>query len=140
MLCLAITAKISPSLHDFIYFLNSIVLLMEGLFFIDLILLLSYTWALSGFLWLTLFSFFLSHYGIVLQDKKIQNIRLNLVVEAEIFNLFVLSKKLGLGKMVSLRKGKVKVSISRRRHNFVSNALSVISMKFIFLWLWSIIL
>ena len=59
---------------------------MEGLFFIDLILLLSYTWALSGFLWLTLFSLFLSHYGIVLQDKTIQNIRLNLVDEARLDN------------------------------------------------------
>ena len=57
---------------------------MEVLFFIDLILLLSYTWALSGFLWLTLFSLFLSHYGIVLQDKTIQNIRLNLVDEAKV--------------------------------------------------------
>ena len=71
LLSLAITAEIPPSLHDFIYFLISIVLLMEVLFFIDLILLLSYTWALSGFLWLTLFSLFLSHYGIVLQDKNI---------------------------------------------------------------------
>ena len=59
---------------------------MEVLFFIDLILLLSYTWALSGFLWLTLFSLFLSHYGIVLQDKIIQNIRLNLVDEARLDN------------------------------------------------------
>ena len=57
---------------------------MEVLFFIDLILLLSYTWALSGFLWLTLFSLFLSHYGIVLQDKAMQNIRLNLVDEAKV--------------------------------------------------------
>ena len=57
---------------------------MEVLFFIDLILLLSYTWALSGFLWLTLFSLFLPHYGIVLQDKNIQNIRLNLVDEAKV--------------------------------------------------------
>ena len=61
---------------------------MEVLFFIDLILLLSYTWALSGFLWLTLFSLFLPHYGIVLQDKNIQNIRLNLVDEARLDILF----------------------------------------------------